>query len=124
MNTRLFDDEDVCRVPKKDWSFEMLFQICGMLVAHSILQSGPGFPCLSSSIYAYLVSGNPSYCFPTKSDIPLDLGTHSLISFINEVQDIPYHNTIFTLGILYRLRKQNRMKILDLLLINQKILLF
>ena len=48
----------------------MLFEICGMLVAHSVLQSGPGLLCLSTSIYAYLVSGDSAYCFPTKSDIP------------------------------------------------------
>ena len=33
-------------------------------------------------VYAYLVFGDPAYCFPTKTDIPLDLTTHALISFI------------------------------------------
>ncbi len=85
MNTRLFDGGDSCRVPKKDWTFELLFEICGMLIAHSILQSGPGFPCLSPAVYTYLISGNPVYCFPVKDEIPLDLTTHILISFINKV---------------------------------------
>ena len=84
INGRIFDGDN-CRVPKKDWNFETMFEIFGMLIAHSVLQSGPGFPCLSNSIYAYLASGNTSFCFPIKSDIPLDLSTHTLLSFITKV---------------------------------------
>lgn len=84
-NARLFDGESHNRIPKKDWSFEFLFEIFGTLVSHSILQGGPGFPCLSSATFHYLVSGNPEYCFPEKEDIPLDIGTFSLITFIEKV---------------------------------------
>ena len=56
-----------------------------MLIAHSMMQGGPGFPCLSSAIYHYLVSGSPTYCFPVKEDIPLDISTHVLHTFIEKV---------------------------------------
>ena len=88
-NSRMFAGEDDRRIPRKDWSLEFLFEILGMLVSHSILQGGPGFPCLSPSVFSYLVSGNSVYCFPVKEDIPLDISTHTLISFIEKV---PSHN--------------------------------
>lgn len=85
MNTQLFDGSANNRIPKKDWNLEILFEIFGMLIAHSVLQSGPCFPCLNAAVYSYIVSGNPGFCFPHKDDIPLDLGTESLISFITKV---------------------------------------
>ncbi len=45
---------------------------------------GQGFQ-VSVILYAYLASGNTSFCFPIKSYIPLDLSTHTLLSFIIKV---------------------------------------
>ncbi len=45
---------------------------------------GQGFQ-VSVILYAYLASGNTSFCFPIKSYIPLDLSTHTLLSFITKV---------------------------------------
>ena len=33
-----------------------LFQVCDQIIAASALQGGPGFPCLATSISAYLVT--------------------------------------------------------------------
>ena len=77
---------------EKSWSLEFLFEILGMLVSHSLLQGGPGLRCLSPAVFSYLASGNSAYCFPVKEDIPLDISTHMLISFIEKVTIILYMN--------------------------------
>lgn len=84
-DNRLFEGEINNRVPKKDFGLQMEFEIAGMLLGHSILQDGPSMACLSDSIYQYLVSENADLCFPSKSDIPLNLATHHLITFIEQV---------------------------------------
>jgi hypothetical protein len=47
---KLFEGENTNKIPKKDFSLEISFKGAGMLVAHSILNSGPGFPCLSHAV--------------------------------------------------------------------------
>lgn len=81
-NLHLLEGESERRVVKKDWGMELEYECFGMLVAHSILQGGPGVPCFCSSMFDYL-SGQDVY--PVKQDIPLHAGTHHLISFIEEV---------------------------------------
>ncbi len=56
-----------------------------MLLAHSLVQGGPGLPCLSPAVFEFFVSGNTSERYPSKDDIPLDLSTHNLITFIDKV---------------------------------------
>ena len=85
VNERLFEGEPSRRVVKKDWGLEMLYEVAGLMVAHSVLQEGPGFPCLSPSMYDYLVKHEADQCYPMKQDIPLNLSTNDLISFIQEV---------------------------------------
>lgn len=89
-NKRMFAGEDCHRVPRKDTSSEFFFEVFGILVSHSMLQGGPGFPCLSPAVFNYLVSGSSTYCFPTKDDVPLDISTHMLKSFIHKVPIIIY----------------------------------
>ncbi len=84
-SARLFDGEDDRCIPKKDWSLEILFEIIGMLLAHSLVRGGPGLPCLIPAVFEFLVSGNTSECYPSKDDIPFDLSTHNLITFIEKV---------------------------------------
>ena len=72
-------------MPKKDVSLELLFEVAGMVVAHSILQEGPGIPCLSPAVFDYLTHGDVKHCYPTKDDIPLNISTHELITLIEEV---------------------------------------
>ena len=62
MNNQLFEGEDERRVPKKDVGLELLFEVAGMLLGHSILQGGPAFPCLSASIFDYLSHGDVGNC--------------------------------------------------------------
>lgn len=82
-NKRLFDGEDYARIPKKDYTLQVVFELVGMLSAHSILQEGPGFPCMSEAVYDYMTKGE---CYPCKEDLPLDLATTELHNFIEKVR--------------------------------------
>ena len=53
-NVRLFEGEQDRRIVKKDWGLELLYEVTGMLVAHSVLQGGVGIPLLSSSMFEYM----------------------------------------------------------------------
>ena len=85
VNNQLFEGEDELRVPKKDLGLELLFEVAGMLLGHSIIQDGPAFPCLSVPIFDYVSCGT---CYPTKDDIPLNISTHELITLIEKVTTI------------------------------------
>jgi len=84
-NLRLFEGENDRRVVKKDWGLEILCEIFGMLMGHSIIQGGPGFPCLSPCMFQYLATEVIDECLPIKEDIPLNIATHDLLTFIEEV---------------------------------------
>lgn len=81
----LFEGEDNRRIPRKDFPLELQFEVAGMLVSHSIIQQGPGIPCLSRAVYDYLVHGDPTMCYPAAEDIPLNLANHELITLIEKV---------------------------------------
>ena len=81
-NRRLFDGEDHNRIPKKDYTLKVTFELAGMLVAHSVLQDGPGLPCLTGAVYDFITKGE---CDPRKADIPLNLATTELLAFIDKV---------------------------------------
>ena len=49
-NYRLLEGDDNKRMIKKDWSMGSVYRMLGTLVAHSILQNGPGLWCLSPVI--------------------------------------------------------------------------
>ena len=59
VNNRLFEGKKMSRVPKKDCNLEYELEIAGCLLAHSVLQGGPGIPVMSEAVYGYLVSGDP-----------------------------------------------------------------
>lgn len=86
VNCQLFEGEDDRRVPKKDIGLELLFEVAGMIVGHSILQNGPALPCLSAAVFEYLTHCDANLCYPTKDDIPLNISTHQLITLIEEVR--------------------------------------
>ena len=52
--------------------FSGLLEIVGKIIAHSIAQSGPGFPYLSLPCYYYLATGNVvsalAYCDHTDAE--------------------------------------------------------
>ena len=85
VNERLFEGENNQRIPRKDVSLECSFEVAGILLAHSLIHGGPGMPCLSSSLFDYLATSDYAQCFPTKYDIPLNISTHELITFIEKV---------------------------------------
>lgn len=84
-NEMLFEGEHDSRIPRKDFPLELQFEVAGMLVGHSIIQQGPGIPCLSQAVYDYLVHGDPTMCYPAAEDIPLNLATHELLTLIEKV---------------------------------------
>ena len=83
-NQRLFEGEADRCVVKKDWGLELMYEVAGPLVAHSFLQEGPGIPCLSPSMFDYLAK-ETDQCYPVVEDIPLNISTHDLITFIEQV---------------------------------------
>lgn len=64
-----------------------LFYIAGMLVAISLANGGPGFPCLSQTIYSYLSHGLcPGKIQPVVEDIPdVKVKEHLLKVFLKTV---------------------------------------
>ncbi len=46
-NLNLLEGEDDRRMFKKDWGMESVYEMMGLLIAHSILQNGPGLRCLN-----------------------------------------------------------------------------
>lgn len=84
-NERLFEGEVNSRIPMKDASLELQLEVAGMLIGHSLLQGGPGMPCLSPAVFQYLVHGDVSLCYPAAEEIPLNIATHDLITFIDKV---------------------------------------
>ena len=81
----LFEGEHDRHIPRKVFPLELQFEVTGMLVAHLILQRGPGIPCLSQAVYDYLVHWDPTMCYPAAEDIPLNLATHELLTLIEKV---------------------------------------
>ena len=51
----MFEGLENRRIPKKDSSLEQMFHTAGIIIAHSILQGGPGLPCLCPAAYHYLL---------------------------------------------------------------------
>ena len=88
MNDRLFEGTPDRRIPKKDWDLQWAMEIAGMLIGHSVLQEGPAFGCVSPTVFDFLIAGDSSMCFPTKADIPLNLTTCDLLTFIDKVSSI------------------------------------
>lgn len=93
VNMNLLEGDDDRRMLRKDWGMESTYEVMGSLVAHSILQNGPGLQCLSPTVYDYLTSQST---YPEIADIPLSMGTHELISLIEKVQ---YNNGVMSCNI-------------------------
>ena len=83
---RLFQGKKVRVLPIKDCTKSSLFRIAGVIVAHSVLQSGPSFSCLCPALYQYLVGkceDVPLYL--DNNDIPLTAGTEAVVNLIKEI---------------------------------------
>ena len=67
-------------------------EIVSCMMAHSLLQRGPGMPCLHPGLVHYLItknvaieSVNDSTIIPVKDAIPLNTSTSDLIDLIDKV---------------------------------------
>ena len=75
LNQKLFEGNQFCRLPKKDPGMEQLFEIGGMMVAHSVLHGGPSLSCINPTIHHYLLTDNIEEAIiacPPHDDIPLN----------------------------------------------------
>lgn len=61
-----------------------VFEVLGKLIAHSLIQGGPGFPFLAPVIYSYIATGDLSEAVARASC--LDIGDTELASFIERVR--------------------------------------
>ena len=91
VDRNLFEGNPCRRLPLKDRELEPMFEIAGMMQAHSVLQGGPSLSNLNPSVYAYLMTDSieQSLTEPLQvEDIPLNAGTNDLIQLIHKV--IPF----------------------------------
>ena len=91
MDKNLFEGNATRRIPKKDWGLSSVFEIGGMILAHSVLNGGPGFPCLLPAIYHCILTGNvddsslPVEMMPSVDDLPQSLAYSDLLDFVEKV---------------------------------------
>ena len=57
---RLFEGDTVLIPRRGIGSKSIQFEVVGALIAHSVLQSGPGFPYLADWVVDYILGENPS----------------------------------------------------------------
>ena len=60
VNSILFEGEEKKHVPFHSWDKVHLLQMGGLMLAHSIVQKGPGMPMLASYVYEFISSGEKS----------------------------------------------------------------
>lgn len=92
---KFFEGQPGRRVPRCHWGSEESLEIVGCMIAHSLLQRGPGLPCLHPGLVHYLVtkniaieSLNDSSILPVKDDIPQNASTMDLIDLIDKVNKV------------------------------------
>ena len=85
---RLFQGKPERVLPIKDSTKAMLFQIAGMITVHSLVQGGPGFPCLSPAVYHYMLGKCEDVALHTnKEDIPLTASSEPMFNLIKELEE-------------------------------------
>ena len=55
LNMNLFEGKEDCRVPIYSLGNVYLIKVARIMVAHSLVQGGPGFPCLAPCVSIYIV---------------------------------------------------------------------
>lgn len=61
-----------------------VFEVLGKMIAHSLIQGGPGFPYLTPGIYWYIATGNLSEAVGRSSFV--DIGDSELAGFVERVR--------------------------------------
>ena len=88
MNDQLFEGRENGRLPKKDSNLQRLFECAGVIIAHSVFQGGPAFPCLCAAAFNYLLYLDKDKALeeiPTVEDIPQNAATGGLLALISSV---------------------------------------
>lgn len=87
INSNLFEGKEIRRVPIHSWEKANLMKLAGIMIAHSILHSGPAFPVLAPYVYNYIATGEKDLAagFLDVDDLPKAPANLTLSSFIKEV---------------------------------------
>ena len=75
----------VCR--KKDNNLQRMFETAGIIMAHSVLQGRPAFPCLCPAAYSHMLHLDKERALEkllSKEDIPRIAATSGLLSLIED----------------------------------------
>ncbi len=98
VTTRLFEGNPVSLVPIKDTTKRFLFQLTGILMVHTIMQSGPvnKFPRLSPSVVSCLLeeSDEEIYSLLSKHDLPINASTENVHFLIEELDAAKTHEKV------------------------------
>ena len=84
MNSEFFEGKEDRRLPRCHWGCETEQLIAGVLVGHSLLFVGPGFPCLHPAVYNIIFDSSDHYQ-PIIQDIPVNLATADVLEMITQV---------------------------------------
>ncbi len=90
VNSNLFEGKEKNRVPLHSWDKVHLLQMGGLMIAHSILQKGPGMPTLAPYVYEFICSGEKgkAVALITKDDLPDTPQNKDLSEFLKKVDYI------------------------------------
>ena len=94
---RLFEGDPSKLIPRRGiGSKGIQFEIAGALIAHSVLQGGPGFPYLAEWFADQLLEGDNSntVCLISKDDIPKNAMTEKLLDFVEKLDSAVNQQTI------------------------------
>lgn len=89
LDLRLFEGKNGHRVPKHSWDNVYVLRMGGLMLAHSILQEGPGMPTLANYVYEFLVHGDKekSVAVISLEDLPYTPQNVDLIEFLKKVSN-------------------------------------
>lgn len=85
---RLFEG-DVALIPRRGiGSKGIQFEVVGAMIAHSVLQGGPGFPFLAEWVVDYVLGEDPSNLIISKEYISQSEVTSTLLELIEELDKV------------------------------------
>ena len=89
IDKNLFEGKQDRRVPVYSWENVYLIKMAGIMVAHSLLQNGPGMPCLAPYVYDFLVYGEKerAAAYVNFEDLPETPQTEVLMAFLKEISN-------------------------------------
>ena len=87
VDKNLFEGKQNRRVPLYSWENVYLIKMAGIMVAHSLMQNGPGMPCLAPYVYEFVVCGEKECAasYVNFEDLPETPQTEVLRAFLKGV---------------------------------------